>query len=161
MLPILVLVLLLLIGFLIGGLMGAPWVPSRRIDVEAMLDAAKLNRGQRFVELGCGDGRLVAAAVKRGAYAIGYEINPLLWFIAMLRVARLYPRAQVRLANFWPRPLIEADVVMVFLMPKFMPRLAAKAKNELKPGARLISYVFEVPGKRPIIKTDHWLIYKY
>jgi SAM-dependent methyltransferase len=160
MLLLLLVSLGLLAGFLIGGLLGAPWVPARNSDVEAMLEAADLRANQLYVELGCGDGRLVVAAVKKGARAIGYEINPLLWLFAWMRCIR-YSRAHIRLANFWPKPLNEADVVMAFLMPKFMPRLASKAKKELKPGARLISYIFQIPDKHPVKKTDHWYVYKY
>ena len=161
MLLLLIIVTLLLVSFAIGGFVGAPWVPTRKPDIEAVLDAALLSHGQLFIELGCGDGRLVAAAAKRGARAVGYEINPLLWLLAVLRTIRYYPRARVRLANFWPVSLAKADVVMAFLMPKFMPKLAAKAKGELKPGTRLISYIFQIPGKKPVKKSDHWFVYKY
>jgi len=158
---LLIVVTLLLIGFAGGGLLGAPWVPTRKIDVETVLEAASLQPNQLFIELGCGDGRLVVAAAKRGAKAIGYEINPLLWLVATLRTLRYYPRARIRLANFWSISLADADVVMAFLMPKFIPRLAAKTAHELKPGSRLISYIFKVNGRKPVKSSDHWFIYKY
>jgi len=160
--PVILIVLtLLLIGFVVGGLMGPPWVPTRKRDVDAVLKAATLKPGQAFIELGCGDGRLVAAAASCGAIAIGYEVNPLLWFIAVLRTIRYYPKARVRMANFWSKSLAEADVVMAFLVPRCMQRLAVKAQKEMKPGSRLISYIFQVPGKKAIKKSDHWFVYKY
>lgn len=151
----------ILVGFAVAGLMGPPWVPTRKHDVEAVLNDTNLRPGQNFIELGCGDGRMVVAAAKRGAIAIGYEINPLLWFIALLRTARYYPKARVKLANFWPKSLVQADVVMAFLVPRYMLRLATKARQELKPGSVLVSYIFQLPGKKPVKKRDHWFVYKY
>jgi hypothetical protein len=157
----LLLVTFLLIGFMLGGLLGAPWVPTRSYDVERLLDDTRLKEGETFIELGCGDGRLVAAAAKRGAKAVGYEINPLLWLIAWLRNLPYGSHASVRLGNFWVHGLGGADVVMVFLMPKFMPKLLAKANKEMKPKSRLASYIYKLPGKKPTYAASHWFIYKF
>ena len=68
--------LVLLLGFTISSISGATWVPARAYDIEALLDDAKIKPGSVYIELGCGDGRLVRGAAKRGARAIGYELNP-------------------------------------------------------------------------------------
>ena len=149
------------IGFMIGGLMGAPWVPTRRRDMEHILDDTKLKKGELFIELGCGDGRLLAAASRRGARAIGYEINPVMWLVATLRNIRYYPRVRVRLGNFWHRELGDADAVMAFLMPRFMTKLQSKAKTEMRSGARLVSYIYRLPTKQPEHKGRCWFVYKY
>jgi SAM-dependent methyltransferase len=142
----------------ISGFMGAPWVPAYTRDIDAMLDDAKLRPGEHFVELGCGDGRLLIAAAHRGAYCTGYEINPLMWAVATIRTMR-YPKVHVRFGNLWRVNLANADVVMAFLMPKFMPRLKTKVVHELHPDARCISYVFELPLLIPTVKRHHWYIY--
>jgi SAM-dependent methyltransferase len=157
---VLVVILLVLLAFAVSGPMGAPWVPTFKRDVSKLLDDAGVKPGQRFIELGCGDGRLVAGAASRGAVATGYEINPLLWLYAVIRNLR-HPNAHIRLGNFWSYSLKDADIVVTFLMPKFMPRLQAKARSELKPGSRLISYVFQLPDKKPKIKRHHWFVYLY
>jgi protein-L-isoaspartate O-methyltransferase len=157
---VLVVGLMVLIGFVVGGLLGAPWVPARKRDVAKMLDDTNLKKNELYIELGSGDGRLVAAAAHRGAKAIGYEVNPVMWAVSVLRTLR-YPNAHIKLANFWGRDLAEADVVMVFLMPKFMKRLEAKLEKELKPGARMVSYSFKLPQKSPALSRTSWFIYKY
>jgi len=146
---------------MVGGLMGPPWVPTRTKDIDELLDDARLAPGQSFIELGCGDGRLLAAARRRGAQATGYEINPVMWLVATVRNLRYYPRVRVRLGNFWRRDLSGADVVMAFLVPRFMRRLEMKAKAEIKPGARLVSYIYALPAKRPKHQGRHWFVYKY
>ena len=155
------LLLLLLVSLMFGvtGISGAPWVPARKIDIQPLLRDAKLHKGDLFIELGCGDGRLLAAAADHGAKAIGYELNPILWCIAYLRnVGRR--QVSVRLGNFWSVDLSQADVVMAFLVPRTTPRLAKKAK-ELKKGARLVSYIFPLPNRTPTRRGKSWLVYTY
>ncbi len=150
--------MIILTGFAVAGLLGAPWVPAKRKDLERMLGDAKLEKDHVFIELGCGDGRLLKVASKRGAKAIGYEINPIMWFIAWARNAR-DKNVSVQLGNFWHKDLGSADVVMTFLMPKFMRKLEDKLQNELSRGAVFISYIFNLPTKKPAIKKKRWLVY--
>lgn len=160
MLLFLVAAIIVLVAFAISGPLGAPWVPARKKDVEGIMNDIKLQKGQTYIELGCGDGRLVAAAARQGAIAIGYEINPILYIVATLRNVR-NPSAHVRFGNFWKKDLSSATVVMAFLMPKFMLRLESKVNTELKPSAKLICYVFPLPTKKPSIKRHHWFVYTF
>ncbi len=149
-----------LLGFAISGPLGAPWVPTFKRDVEQVLNDADVKAKTRYVELGCGDGRLVAAAARRGAEATGYEINPVLWLIAWCRNLR-YKNAHIRLGNFWNHSLSKYEVVVTFLMPKFMPRLESKMAKELTARSMLVSYVFPLPHKKPSKKRHHWFVYTY
>ncbi len=156
----LIIAALLLMFAVFAGISAAPWVPTRKRDVSALLDDCELEPGDKFVELGCGDGRLLAEAAKRGAKAVGYEINPLLWLVATVRnIARL-SKVRVRLGSLWRADISNADVVMLFLMPKAMTRLERKISSEMKPGSRLVCYIFGLPGRRPSIKRKKWSIYK-
>lgn len=157
---LLLILLIFALGFAITSISGAPWVPVRSFDVEQLLDDSKLEKGQLYIELGCGDGRLIKAAAARGAHAIGYELNPLLWIIATLRTAGI-KNARVKFGDFWKADLTKADVVMAFLVPRTMPRLDRKASKELKKSAVLVSYIFEIAGKKPKSKHKSWLIYQY
>lgn len=146
--------------FMVTSISGAPWVPARAFDIEKLLDDVKLQPGEVFYELGCGDGRLVKAAAQRGATAVGYELNPFLWAIAWLRCMGT-KGADVRLGDLWRVDLGEADVVMAFLVPRTMPRLDRKAAAELKSSARLVSYIFPVVGKKSLPSSGSWHIYTY
>ncbi len=157
----LIIIVIALIGFAVGGLAGAPWVPMRQVDVEKILDDCRLPKGGILIELGCGDGRLLKAAAKRNIKAIGYEINPLMWLIAWVINIRYYPKVRVRLGNFWWSDWRHADAVVTFLVPRSMSRLEQKAKQELKQGARLLSYVFVLPNKKAVKKHDRWYVYDY
>jgi 16S rRNA A1518/A1519 N6-dimethyltransferase RsmA/KsgA/DIM1 with predicted DNA glycosylase/AP lyase activity len=150
----------LLVGFMVSSISGAPWVPARSYDVEKILDDVDLQKNETYLELGCGDGRLVRAASRRGAIAIGYELNPLLWLIGWLSVIG-NKNAHIKFGNFWNVDLSSSDVIMAFLVPRTMPRLGKKADAEIKKPARLISYIFPIPNKKYTRHTKCWYIYSY
>jgi hypothetical protein len=144
----------------IAAISGAPWVPAFRRDLDKVLDDARLQPGQLCIELGAGDGRLLHAAAKRGAFVVGYEINPLLFVICWLRLFSYRKHARIYLRSLWRADLTEADVVLTFLVPRTMPKLYKKAVDEMKTDALLVSYIFAVPGVKPLVKRHHWFVYR-
>ncbi len=132
---------------------GAPYLPTHKPQVEKSLDLLCLEKGQTMYELGCGDGRVLKAAAKRGYKAVGYEMNPLIYVIAVINTWKYRKLVSVKFGNFWRADLRNADGVYVFLLDKFMARLDKKLSNELKPGVRLVSYTFKIPDKR-LYKSD-------
>jgi SAM-dependent methyltransferase len=159
---ILILVLLAVaIAFAAGGLLGAPYVPIRRRDSGALLELTGLKPGQTLVDLGSGDGQLLRLAASRGIRGIGYEINPVMVVVSRVVCWRYHRLVKIHLANLWQIPLPAADAVYVFLMPRFMKRLDDKLSAEIKQPTRVISYVFEIPGRTPLRQGAGSLIYEY
>jgi hypothetical protein len=146
--------------FGLGALLGAPFLPARQVDVEAALDLAGVTAGETVIDLGSGDGRLLRAAAKRGAYAIGYEINPLLWLWSIIATWRYRRLIRVRLRNFWLGRLPEADVIYTFLLTRYVNRLDVKLRREVTRPTRVVSYVFELPPK-PTKQTNNTYLYLY
>lgn len=62
-----------------------PYVAAKKKQVEAIINIANIKPGEIVVDLGSGDGRLLFAAARKGAIAIGYEINPFLVLLTRLR----------------------------------------------------------------------------
>jgi hypothetical protein len=62
----------------------SPYVPTSRKAVERMLDMANVRPGEIVIDLGCGDGRVLREASRRGAQTIGYEISIFMFLIARL-----------------------------------------------------------------------------
>ena len=134
-----------------GGLISRVPLYHASEDAWAKLEGLLLDRpGLRFVDLGCGFGGPVAhlAKVRPDAVFTGVEASPLTWLVAWLRCL---PRrnASIRLGSLWRTDLSGFDVVYAFLSPVPMPALWAKACREMKPGSRLVSHSFEVPGETP------------
>ena len=76
--------ILVLIFVIIPFMFGASFEISRREVVEKMIEFAKLKKGEKVVDLGSGDGRVVLEFARKGVEVHGYEINPLLVFCGSL-----------------------------------------------------------------------------
>jgi predicted TPR repeat methyltransferase len=135
----------------IGGFFQTPFVPSRKKVIKEMLRLAKIKKGERVVDLGCGDGRILIRAEKDfQAKAEGYEISRLVWLVAQLN--RLLHRSNVKIyrKNFFQADLRKADVVFCYLLPGVMQQLSPKFRKELKRDCRVVSASFKLPGWKTI-----------
>lgn len=123
-----------------------PYVPTPPEVVEAMLDMAGLKPGERLVDLGSGDGRIVIAAARRGAAALGVEIDPRLVARArsLAQMAGQEARARFLRADLFTVPLRDADVVTLYLLPDVNERLKPRLLIELRPGVRVVSHAFDM-----------------
>lgn len=151
----------LIICFGLVVLVGAPYLPTLKPQVAAALELANLKAGDTLLELGCGDGRVVLAAARRGLNVVGYELNPLLALIAW---SRTWPyRRQVRIiwGNYWLADWPPADAIFVFLLAKYMPKLDKKIIQYKHKPVKLVSYAFKLPGKRPAQQKAGVLLYHY
>ena len=99
-------------------------------------------------ELGSGWGTLAFALADRFPHCevIGYELSPVPFLVASLR-QRLFPRANL---SFWRKdlfaaPLAGAAIVVCYLCPPLMRRLAHKLQSEAKPGTIVASNTFSIP----------------
>ena len=127
----------------------APFVPARDRDLKRIFKLADLKEGEVFYDLGCGNGKVIAYAAKNfPVKAVGIEAAWPLWLVAKISLlAAPKERSQVKFGNLFNEDLRQADVVYFFGMPNSVKkRLRLKLEKELKPGARVISYTFSVPG---------------
>lgn len=126
---------------------GAPFVPTDKRNVDDMIRLADIKEGDHMVDLGAGDGRIVIAAAKAGAFAEGWEISPFLWLLSKWNIRRegLEGKAVVHLGSYWPENMKDVNVVTLFLIDLQMGRMKKKLQAELAPGARVVSYAFRFP----------------
>lgn len=153
--------LAVLLCFAIVVLFGAPYVPTLTPQVKTALELADLKPGQTLLELGCGDGKVLIAAAKRGHKAVGYELNPIMAAVCWLRTRRYRRQVRVIWGDFWRRDWPPAEAIFVFLLPKFMPRLNKKIMQSSDHRVKLISFAFPVPDKTPVAEKDGVFLYKY
>lgn len=123
-----------------------PYVPSPPEVVDRMLELAGVTPRDVVYDLGCGDGRLLIAAVKKfGARkAVGYEIRRDLYEELVKKVAKegLLGRILVYNEDLLNADLSEATVLAIFLTTTANETLKPKLKAELKPGTRIVSHEF-------------------
>ena len=162
MLTVIGLVLLVLIacfGFVLA--FGAPYLPTLTPQMHAALDLADLQPGQTLLELGCGDGKVLVAAARRGLNVIGYELNPLLVIVCKLRCWRYRHLVTVKWGDFWRSPWPAADAIFVFLLPKHMDRLDKKIIQYKHKPVKLVSFAFSLPNREASAHKDSVFLYEY
>lgn len=143
---VLILILFVFLGsFAYAGVRAAPWFPTWSRDIGRFLKLAEIKPGQKFYDLGCGDGKLVFAAAGAGAEAVGFEISLLPYLIALSRSFSI-KNSKILYKDFWNQNLSNADIVYLFLTPKVNPKAKLKLEKELKKGARIIAYTWPIDG---------------
>lgn len=147
MLSIIIGVLLLCFGGVL--LFGAPYLPTLTPQVQAALKLSALKQGERLLELGCGDGKVLVAAARAGAYATGYELNPILACVAWIRTRKYRHNVRVVWGDFWRVDWPPADVIFVFLLPKYMQKLDTKIVQDASKPVRLVSFAFTIKSRKP------------
>ena len=143
---IIVIVWLALIPSAYAGLIGAPYLPTRRPVIRQAFKQLGIGEGDTVVDLGAGDGTVLVAARQAGARAFGYELSPIMWLVSWARL-----RGGVFFANFYKKQLPEeTTVVFTFLMPRTMKRAQRYlASQHLPKGKYLLSYTFPLPQEVP------------
>jgi precorrin-6B methylase 2 len=128
-----------------------PFVPTPRRVIDVMVALAELKDGQLVLDLGAGDGRVLSIAKRRcpGIRAVGYEGAVGVWMLARVRTALLGGGVDVRRENFLKTDLSGADVIFLYLCIDALRLLVPKLQRELKPGTRIISHAFRLPGLEP------------
>jgi hypothetical protein len=121
------------------------WVPTPEELIAAMLDTAKLSPSDYLVDLGSGDGRIVIAAAKRGARAMGVEYNPDMVELSKQNAqkAGVTDKASFVHGDIFETDFSKATVVTMYLLPDLNIRLRPKIL-EMKPGTRVVTHAFDM-----------------
>ena len=128
----------------------AVWVPTSPELIEKMLDLSKVTADDFVIDLGSGDGRMVIAAAKRGARAIGVEFNPELVKLSQHRAveAGVSDRVTFVEGDMFEADISKATVLALFLMPDNLRRLEPKFRA-LPAGTRIVVNTFGIPDWKP------------
>jgi tRNA G37 N-methylase Trm5 len=126
------------------------FVPTPHEVVEKMLDMAKVKKGDVVYDLGCGDGRIVVAAAKRGAKATGWDIDPVRVSEAKENVKKnkVEENAKIIQDDIFTLDLSGANVITLYLLPQLNVKLIPQLEK-LKPGSRIVSHDFDMAGVKP------------
>ncbi len=134
------------------------WVPTPWDDINAFFELAPVTASDVVYDLGCGDGRLLFAAIDKGAgRAIGVELDP-----AHAKEARdaaqskgLSDRVRIIESDVMDADLSEATVIVCYLFTTASKALKPKFEAELKPGTRVVMESFPIHGWKPVTTEMH------
>jgi len=133
-----------------------PFLGTPTAAVEVVLELADLKPGEVFCDLGAGDGRMLFAAAKRGATAMGVEIEAKLVEELRKRVSEqgLEGKVYVTHGDLYKFDYMrQADVVYSFLDEKANKLLKARLEATLRPGTRVVTLSYKIPGWKPLKKV--------
>lgn len=127
----------------------APFLPTPMCVVDKMLELADVDENDIVYDLGCGDGRIVISAAKKyGAHGVGLDIFPQ-WVKKSRENARkagVDSIVEFRLEDATKADISEATVVALYLLPESNDLLRPMLEKQLKPGARVVTHDYHIPG---------------
>ena len=194
--PLLIIVVLLLLFVILTFFMlvfdlflDLPYVATDRKKIATIIKLANIKKGQTAVDLGSGDGRLLIESAKKGARAIGYEINPFLIAVTRIKAFLMSLRSRacrgrsnlkreiapsrkaglamtgweeivVKRQNLWKADLQVADIIFVYGRKKTMQKFQDFVYQNAKKGTRIIVNTNPFPIKQPIKSENGIFLYK-
>lgn len=126
--------------------------PTPMPVVRAMLELAGVGPEDVVYDLGSGDGRIpILAATEFGARGVGIEIDPAAVRRAQehARRAGVAHRVEFKAGDMYAADIREATVVTLFLHPEPNLKLRPKLRADLRPGARVVSYMWDMDDWEP------------
>jgi SAM-dependent methyltransferase len=126
------------------------YLPTPAPLVERMLTMAQVGPRDILYDLGSGDGRMVIAAAKRGAQAVGVEFNPELVAYSenRARAAGLAGKARFVRSDIFETDFSRATVVSLYLLSTLNMRLRPTLLK-MRPGTRVVSHAFSMDDWTP------------
>ena len=142
------------------------WIPTQPEFFEGLFEICPVGPEDVVYDLGSGDGRLLFAALEKGAgKCVGIEI------IADLvkksnetaEKAGVADRIKFIAGDILDTDLSQATVVYFYMYSNASSALRPKFEKEFKPGTRLVVLSFPIPGWKPTrhIKKDGRNYYLY
>jgi hypothetical protein len=121
------------------------YVPTPQAVVDTMLQMANVGPEDFLIDLGSGDGRVVLTAAKRGARALGVDLDRYLLNGAIEAARRdgVAGRAVFREQNLFETDLRDATVITTYLLPDMNVKLRPKLLD-LKPGTRVVAHDYHM-----------------
>lgn len=134
-----------------------PYVPTPNDVVEEMLNLANVGPGDYVIDLGSGDGRIVIAAVKRGAIGHGVDLDP-----ERVREAKanaeeegVSDRVMFMQGDIFETDFSDASVITLYLLSSVNQKLRPSLLEELSPGTRVVSHSFSMGDWQPDDETRY------
>jgi SAM-dependent methyltransferase len=143
-----------LVGFLILGLFywsnfltRVPYYPSSEVVWTEIRDLLPDNQPVNVLEIGSGFGGfcLFIKKHKPDSTVVGVELSPVIWLYSRIRQLVLKIDCQFLRQDYRRMDFAQQDLIFAFLSPAAMPALYLQAKKQMKEGAILASYCFEIP----------------
>jgi SAM-dependent methyltransferase len=129
-----------------------PFVRSTAEVIDRMLEMAHVKTGDVVYDIGSGDGAIIIRAAKKyGVKGVGIEIDQGLVARARDNAFRenVQDLVEFRAQDAFTVDVSPATVVTLYMLPDFNAKLRPILDRQLKPGTRVVSHDYEIPGWVP------------
>ena len=142
------------------------FIPTPNESIDPFFEIAPVSSSDVVYDLGSGDGRLLFAALDKGAgRAVGVELNA--EHIGTAEETAKSKGVEDRITfvegDVMEVSLSDATLVLCYLSPAASAALKPRLELELKPGTRVVVETFAVPGWKPVRTIDknyrHFYLY--
>lgn len=149
---------------------GVPFIRSKNQWIEALLNNLKLQKGDLFLDLGCGDGIVMANVLEQFPHTqtIWYELSNTPILASEAYKKQFGSQFIIHQSDFFKADFSNANVIYCYLLPRLIKPVREKIKKECKPWTIFYSYVFIVPWITPeetltipIPNRKNDILYKY
>ncbi len=138
----------------LGSRQIVPYVPVRKEVIPLILDVLELGPDDVFYDLGCGDGRVAIYAAKHYGVkkSVCVEINENIATQALVNAVKEGVAERVHVINddFMNVNISDATAIYIYLLSSVNEALKPKFLSELRPGTRIASLDFPIPGWNPV-----------
>ena len=124
-----------------------PYYPSTEVVWSEIADLLPGDQARNILEIGSGFGGfcLFIKKLKPNSTVVGVELSPIIWLYSHIRQMVLKIDCQFLRQDYRRMDFSQQDLIFAFLSPAAMQALYLQAKKQLKTGAILASYCFEIP----------------
>lgn len=130
------------------------FVPTPSDIVAKMLKLGEVGKDDIVYDLGCGDGRIVIAAVRdaKALHGVGIDIDPerIKESKENVKKAKLDDKVDIRQGDVLEvKDIADASVVMIYMSDELGKLIEPRLKKLLQPGTRIVSHRFTLGDWKP------------
>lgn len=143
-----------------------PFVPADKNGIDAMCQAVGLTGKEKVVDIGSGWGSIVFYLAQKfpKISVTGIELNPMLHLVSLVKKSLFYRSSNISLSrgDAVVFDYKKFNVVFIFMLSPFVNKvMVPKLETELRKGAKVVSYVFQMKSdlfteKKIILPVHGW-----
>ncbi len=123
----------------------APFIPTPGKAISAIIEALELTGDSIVYDLGCGNGKVLkAAVVSSGARGVGYEYDWFPFLLAKCNTSGL--PISLHYKDIFSADLSAATHVYCYLLPATLAMLEPHVQKSCKPGTKIVTCDFQFPS---------------
>jgi SAM-dependent methyltransferase len=134
------------------------WVPTQPEFIDIFFEICTVSSLDVVYDLGSGDGRLLFAALDKGAgQCVGIDIDPERIKVSKetAKLKGLENRVTFKEADIMDVDLSPASVILCYIYSSASAALKPKLEKELKSGTKVVMESFPVHGWKPLKITEN------